>query len=101
MVRTIRRRSVRQPGQTAWTAAASRACEWRKVDHDMFRYRWKEGTAHAPQHEVYGQVIADKHGGDPRKYAAWIRTQPDPLEAVRILSGDRQKAWDVLIGVET
>jgi hypothetical protein len=61
--------------------------------------RWKQGAAHAPAHEVYGAIVADMHGGDWQKYAAWIKTQPDALVAMKTLRDDRAKAWDVLMGM--
>ena len=65
-----------------------------------FQYRWKQGAKYAPEHEVWGQIVSDLHGGDPRVYAAWIQRQDNMLDALKTLRDNRQLAWDLLLGIE-
>ena len=74
----------------------------------------KVGTAHATGDSLramYADLIAFQHnGGDTRwrykqaeKFYAWLADKGDDGEvadAARVLLRDRQKAWDIQMGIE-
>ena len=62
------------------------------------------GTAHATGdglRAMYAQLIGQAQGGDPQLYYRWIKGEADHeiAEQARMLLRDRQKAWDVLMGL--
>lgn len=64
------------------------------------------GVSHATddaESAVYAQAISAAHGGSPEAYYDYItgKYPTKPLDAARPLLGDRAKAWDVLMGIQT
>lgn len=72
---------------------------------DALKQYKKVGAAHATGDALrvmYADLIGSLHGGKPEKYYEWLKpgTDHEIIEQARILLRDRQKAWDVLIGIE-